>query len=298
MIGLALAQLAAPFVLGANACTGYSPLLSLSARRRPARSALNSAAAWTSVTVTVPAYNEAQILRSAVGCALARDYQPDRLQVLSDAPTEDADDMVREFADRGPELVRLPRELPHLARAELPLRVRGRRGVPGAAHERPRRGGAPQDAHDGAWAGDSAPSHDLVPPRHLPLDAGEPQSLPMARRSALPLDALGAVLLSTAWPPAVVLVAAVAVGGCAGSSACIGRAGARCPGHSPSPASSLPATWLPCRRGPRTARHYQCRLVAFATRSGVDAPASASLGAPQPASAADHLASGPALAGR
>lgn len=77
-------------------------------RRAPARPAAPHE--WPSVTVTIPVYNEAETIRAKLERVMAYDYPRDKLQVLvvSDASTDATDDIVREFADRGVELVRLP----------------------------------------------------------------------------------------------------------------------------------------------------------------------------------------------
>src|SRR5690606_30325178 len=67
-------------------------------------------AAWPSLTITVPVYNEAAQIRDTLESLLAIDYPPDRRQILivSDASTDDTDRIVMEFAGRGVELFRLP----------------------------------------------------------------------------------------------------------------------------------------------------------------------------------------------
>jgi glycosyltransferase involved in cell wall biosynthesis len=62
------------------------------------------------VTVTVPVYNAVHSIRSALERLLELDYPSDRLQliVLSDASNDGTDDVVREFAERGIELMRAP----------------------------------------------------------------------------------------------------------------------------------------------------------------------------------------------
>jgi len=62
------------------------------------------------VTVTVPVYNNVATIRATLERVLQLDYPRDRLQflVLSDASTDGTDDIVREFAIRGIELLRAP----------------------------------------------------------------------------------------------------------------------------------------------------------------------------------------------
>ncbi len=65
---------------------------------------------WPLVSITVPAYNEERSIRETLERLLALDYPRDRLQivVVSDASTDRTDEIVREFADRGVELLRMP----------------------------------------------------------------------------------------------------------------------------------------------------------------------------------------------
>lgn len=66
--------------------------------------------AWIpSVTVLIPAYNEAQHIAATVQNKLDQDYPTDRLQIIvvSDGSTDSTDDIVRGFASRGVQLIRL-----------------------------------------------------------------------------------------------------------------------------------------------------------------------------------------------
>ena len=65
---------------------------------------------WPSVTVTLPVFNEERVVAQTLDGILALDYPKDRLHVLvlSDASTDRTDEIVRGYADRGVELVRLP----------------------------------------------------------------------------------------------------------------------------------------------------------------------------------------------
>ena len=62
------------------------------------------------VTIVVPAYNEEAQIRGAIEALIAQDYPPQLRQILilSDASTDRTDDIVREYADRGVELLRMP----------------------------------------------------------------------------------------------------------------------------------------------------------------------------------------------
>jgi cellulose synthase/poly-beta-1,6-N-acetylglucosamine synthase-like glycosyltransferase len=93
---------------------GYPALLKLMslARRVPApRRAAPAPSEWPSVTITIPAYNEAAVIAETLEGLLAVDYPADRRQivVVSDASTDGTDEVVERFAPRGVELLRLPR---------------------------------------------------------------------------------------------------------------------------------------------------------------------------------------------
>jgi glycosyltransferase involved in cell wall biosynthesis len=62
------------------------------------------------VSVLIPAYNEAEAIATTLEAVLAQRYPKDRLQVLvvSDCSDDGTDDIVRSFADRGVELLRQP----------------------------------------------------------------------------------------------------------------------------------------------------------------------------------------------
>jgi cellulose synthase/poly-beta-1,6-N-acetylglucosamine synthase-like glycosyltransferase len=62
------------------------------------------------VTITVPIYNAVASIAATLEAILRLDYPRDKLQVLviSDASTDGCDDVVRQFADRGVDMLRLP----------------------------------------------------------------------------------------------------------------------------------------------------------------------------------------------
>lgn len=108
---LALATLTATLALTGYAYVGYPLALWLWSTARPRRSStVARTAPWPLVTVTIPVHNGAAVIGGALEAILAADYPPDRLHVLvvSDASTDGTDDVVRGFADRGVELLRLP----------------------------------------------------------------------------------------------------------------------------------------------------------------------------------------------
>ncbi len=78
----------------------------LRSRPRPA----TDPAEWPRISISLPAYNEERSIRQTIENLLAVDYPRERLQVLivSDASSDGTDDIVREYAGRGVELLRLP----------------------------------------------------------------------------------------------------------------------------------------------------------------------------------------------
>jgi cellulose synthase/poly-beta-1,6-N-acetylglucosamine synthase-like glycosyltransferase len=66
---------------------------------------------WPSISVTVPVFNEEHQIRGLLDNLLALDYPADRRHILivSDASTDRTDAIVAGYADRGVELLRLPK---------------------------------------------------------------------------------------------------------------------------------------------------------------------------------------------
>lgn len=108
--GIAVTGLVVAFVLIGYAYIGYPALLQFASLFRPRPAPRREPAEWPMLTITVPAYNEAAVIRGKLERVLSFDYPKDRLQILvvSDASTDGTDDIVREFAGRGVELLRLP----------------------------------------------------------------------------------------------------------------------------------------------------------------------------------------------
>ncbi len=108
MLTLAWVLVTAGAGVAAYAYVGYPALLALwgAVRRRPAPAPGDHRPA---VTVTIPAYNEERTIADAVEGVLAQHYPADRLHVLviSDASTDGTDDVVRRYAGRNVELLRL-----------------------------------------------------------------------------------------------------------------------------------------------------------------------------------------------
>ena len=96
--------------LGLYAYLGYPLLLKLLGyvTRRPLH--LEEPEEWPLITVQIPAYNEEASIARVLDAVLASDYPADKRQILvgSDASTDRTDEIVRRYADRGVELIRMP----------------------------------------------------------------------------------------------------------------------------------------------------------------------------------------------
>lgn len=79
-------------------------------RYSPPAPQLGTPASWPGITITVPCYNEEQSIAATIESLLELDYPQERRHILiiSDASTDRTDEVVRSFADRGVELLRLP----------------------------------------------------------------------------------------------------------------------------------------------------------------------------------------------
>jgi cellulose synthase/poly-beta-1,6-N-acetylglucosamine synthase-like glycosyltransferase len=100
-----------PIFLACYAYIGYPAALWVLARRQKSIEAAAQPPLWPSISITVPAYNEEAQIRGLLESLLKLDYPEDRRQILvvSDASTDGTDAIVREFADRRVELLRLPK---------------------------------------------------------------------------------------------------------------------------------------------------------------------------------------------
>jgi glycosyltransferase involved in cell wall biosynthesis len=99
-----------PFLLLGYATFGYPAALWIMSRRKDRREPVSSVGGeWPSVTITVPAFNEAGSIAATLESLLQLEYPADKRQilVLSDASTDGTDDIVGTFASRGVDLVRL-----------------------------------------------------------------------------------------------------------------------------------------------------------------------------------------------
>ena len=113
MRAVAFALLGLPVLIGLYGYALYPAilwLLSRTVRGDSAAATSRDASDLPIVSIVVPAYNEEVQIRGAIEALLAQDYPADRRQILilSDASTDRTDEIVREYADRGVELLRMP----------------------------------------------------------------------------------------------------------------------------------------------------------------------------------------------
>lgn len=99
-----------PLALMIAAYLVYPLALWVAARRRPTPT-WPEPTEWPEITISVPVYNEAGAISATLENLLATDYPAERRHILvvSDASTDGTDEIVRGFAARGVQLVRLPR---------------------------------------------------------------------------------------------------------------------------------------------------------------------------------------------
>jgi glycosyltransferase involved in cell wall biosynthesis len=110
LFALAVVLAASPIVIALYAYVAYPAIIWAFASKRPRGNDSVQGNDWPAVTITVPVYNAASSIRITLERLLELDYPRDRLQVLvlSDASNDGTDDVVREFAGRGIELIRAP----------------------------------------------------------------------------------------------------------------------------------------------------------------------------------------------
>jgi cellulose synthase/poly-beta-1,6-N-acetylglucosamine synthase-like glycosyltransferase len=90
---------------------GYPAILRLLSVVRRARRPGKDPPEWPRISITLPVYNEEDVIAGTLDRILALDYPADRRQILvvSDASTDRTHDIVSRYADRGVELLCLPR---------------------------------------------------------------------------------------------------------------------------------------------------------------------------------------------
>jgi cellulose synthase/poly-beta-1,6-N-acetylglucosamine synthase-like glycosyltransferase len=109
-LDIAVFLLALGLGIAVYAYLGYPALLKLVSLVRTRRPDVAEPAAWPLISITVPAYNEERSIAATLEALLAIDYPADRRQILvvSDASSDRTDEIVRGFAGRGVELLRMP----------------------------------------------------------------------------------------------------------------------------------------------------------------------------------------------
>jgi len=109
MTALEYTLIGLPVVFAIYAYLGYPVLLRLVSLFRPAKTRPADPEQWPSISISVPAYNEEASIRGTIESLLALDYPRERRQIviISDASTDRTDEIVREYADHGVDLLRL-----------------------------------------------------------------------------------------------------------------------------------------------------------------------------------------------
>jgi len=104
-----LVLLAAPLALLAYSYLVYPAGLRLAGLLMPRAPQRAGPGEWPTITITVPCHNERSSIAGTLESLLALDYPADRrhILVISDASTDGTDEVVRGYASRGVELVRL-----------------------------------------------------------------------------------------------------------------------------------------------------------------------------------------------
>lgn len=110
MMTVGLILLLVPAGLLLYAYLGYPVVLWLLTRHRELGLPRNDPDEWPEITITIPAYNEERAIAATLDSLLELDYPATRrhILVISDASTDRTDEIVRGYADRGVNLVRLP----------------------------------------------------------------------------------------------------------------------------------------------------------------------------------------------
>ena len=111
MTVIAELMVALPVVLAVYSYAAYPAVLWLLARGRANTLVTDETDYQPSISIVVPAYNEETQIGGAIEALLAQDYPHDKMQILilSDASTDATDRIVSSYADRGVELMRMPK---------------------------------------------------------------------------------------------------------------------------------------------------------------------------------------------
>ena len=109
MTSLPVVMLVVSLGLCVYAYVGYPAILTVLGRFRRVPTP-ESSGAWPSISIVVPVHNEAAVIAETLERILAVDYPGERRQILvvSDASSDGTDEIVKGFAARGVELLRIP----------------------------------------------------------------------------------------------------------------------------------------------------------------------------------------------
>ena len=104
-------MVALPVVLAVYSYVAYPAVLWFLAHGRPNTLVTDETDYQPSISIVVPAYNEETQIAGAIEALLAQDYPHDKMQILilSDASTDATDRIVSSYADRGVEVMRMPK---------------------------------------------------------------------------------------------------------------------------------------------------------------------------------------------
>jgi len=111
MTAFAEILVALPVVLAVYSYAIYPALLWLLGGRGRSTLAAGDPTYLPSISIVVPAYNEETQIGGAIEALLAQTYPHDKMQILilSDASTDATDRIISSYADRGVELMRMPK---------------------------------------------------------------------------------------------------------------------------------------------------------------------------------------------
>ncbi len=110
MTTLALILVVLPIALFVYSYFLYPALLWIGGRFRRASQSPEDLPEWPRISISLPAYNEERSIRRTLDTLLNLDYPADRRQILviSDASSDRTDEIVKEYAGHGVQLIRLP----------------------------------------------------------------------------------------------------------------------------------------------------------------------------------------------
>jgi len=107
---VAIILVALPIIIGVYAYVLYPAILRVMAAWTGSPRGVRPTEPLPLVTIVIVGYNEETQIRGAIEAVVGQDYPSDRRQILivSDCSSDRTDDIVREYAGRGVELLRMP----------------------------------------------------------------------------------------------------------------------------------------------------------------------------------------------